>query len=146
MAVFMFPGGYVTPGLRKASGIAASLVYLPGLVGAPPTHGLVLHGIGVEVAVVEGGYVLLAKEGLEVTEEWSTNHAQPMDRFVALDVWAMEVEKALADSLQMTESWDVELNPGVGEFDALGVGEEWAFDATKPTTSRSRWARSGYLR
>ena len=39
--------------------------------------------------------------------------------------------KSLAESLQVVESWSLELNPGVDEFDALGLGEAWALDATK---------------
>jgi len=88
-------------------------------------------GIGVEVAVVEGGYALLTKECLEASEDWRTNHAQPVERLAAIDVWAMAVTKGLAESLEATESWAIELNPGVVEFDALGVEETWALDATK---------------
>jgi hypothetical protein len=29
------------------------------------------------------------------------------------------------DTLEATESWDLELNPGVVEFDALGLEEAW---------------------
>lgn len=130
-AFFAGPGGAVPPGLRKPNDIAVSTVYSPGGGTAPPNQGLVLLGIGVEVAVVEGGYALLTKEGLEASEDWRTSHAQPVERFLAMDVWAMEVTKALTDSLQVTESWNLELNPGVVEFDALGLGEAWALDATK---------------
>ncbi|MGE0193873.1 MAG: hypothetical protein AB7T63_17750 [Planctomycetota bacterium] len=130
-ALFLYPGGYVTPGLRKPSDIAVSAVYTPGGGTAPPNMGLNLLGIGVEVAVVEGGYALLTKESMEASEDWRTSHAQPVERFLAMDVWAMEVTKSLTESLQVTESWDLELNPGVVEFDALGLDEAWALDATK---------------
>ena len=90
-----------------------------------------LLGIGVEIAVVEGGYALLTQEGLEASEDWTTNHAQPVERLATLDEWAMEVTKAAAESLALTESWDVELNPGIAEFDALDLREAWALDATK---------------
>ena len=68
---------------------------------------------------------------MEASEDWRTSHAQPVERFLAMDVWAMEVTKSLTESLQVTESWDLELNPGVVEFDALGLDEAWALDATK---------------
>ena len=123
--------GAVPPGLRKPSDIAASVVYRPGGGTAPPNAGLVLLGIGVEVAVVEGGYALLTKESLEAADDWRTNHAQPVERFLAMDIWTMEATKALAESLQVTESWDVDLIPGVVEFDELDLGEAWALDATK---------------
>jgi len=45
-----------------------SVIYQPGGGTAPPNRGLILLGIGVEVAVVEGGYALLAAEGLEGLE------------------------------------------------------------------------------
>jgi len=124
-AVFKGPGGAVPPGLRKPSDLAVSLVYTPGGGTAPPNRGLVLLGIGVEIAVVEGGYALLTQEGLEASEAWRTSHAQPVERFAALDVWAIEVTKAVADTLEATESWALELNPGVVEFDALEVAETW---------------------
>jgi hypothetical protein len=130
-ALFKGPGGAVPPGLRKPSDIAASVVYTPGGGTAPPNAGLVVLGIGVEVAVVEGGYALLTKEGLEASEAWRTNHAQPLERMAAIDVWAMAVTKGLAESLEATESWAIELNPGVVEFDALGLDEAWALDVTK---------------
>jgi len=57
-AIFMGPGGSVPPGLRKPSDIAVSVVYTPGGGTAPPNAGLVLMGIGVEVAVIEGGYAV----------------------------------------------------------------------------------------
>jgi len=124
-AVFKGPGGAVPPGLRKPSDLAVSVVYPPGGGTAPPNAGLVLLGIGVEIAVVEGGYALLTKEGLEASEDWRTSHAQPVERFAALDVWEMEVTKAIADTLEATESWALELNPCVSEFDALEVAETW---------------------
>ena len=61
-AFFKGPGGAVPPGLRKPSDLAVSVIYQPGGGTAPPNRGLVLLGIGVEVAVVEGGYALLTKE------------------------------------------------------------------------------------
>lgn len=75
--------------------------------------------------MVEGGYALLTQEGLEASEEWRTSHAQPVERLAAMDVWALEVTKAVAEALAITESWDLELNPGVVELDALEVTESW---------------------
>ena len=57
--IFKGPAGAVPPGLRKPFDIAVSVVYTPGGGTAPPNRGLVLLGIGVEIAVVEGGYALL---------------------------------------------------------------------------------------
>jgi hypothetical protein len=88
-------------------------------------------GIGVEVAVVEGGYALLTKEEMDVAEAWRTNHAQPVDRLIALDVWAMLVTKSLSEALEVTESWDLELNPGVDEYDEMDCAEAWSFETTK---------------
>jgi hypothetical protein len=124
-AVYKGPGGAVPPGLRKPSDLAVSVIYQPGAGTAPPNRGLVLLGIGVEIAVVEGGYALLTTEGLEASEAWRTSHAQPLERLAALDVWAIEVTKAVAEALELTESWDLELNPGVVELDALEVTEAW---------------------
>lgn len=123
--LFKSPGGAVPPGLRKPSDLAVSLVYTPGLGTAPPNRGLVLLGIGVEVAVVEGGYALLTQEGLEASEAWRTSHAQPVERLAAMDVWAMAVTKSVAEAVELTESWALELNPGIAELDALEVAEAW---------------------
>jgi hypothetical protein len=123
--LFKSPGGAVPPGLRKPSDLAVSLVYTPGLGTAPPNRGLVLLGIGVEVAVVEGGYALLTQEGLEASEAWRTSHAQPVERLAAMDVWAMAVTKSVAEAVDLSESWALELNPGVAELDAVEVGEAW---------------------
>jgi len=123
--VFKGPAGAVPPGLRKPFDLAVSVVYTPGVGTAPPNRGLVLLGIGVEIAVVEGGYALLTKEGIEASEAWRTSHAQPVERLAALDVWRMTVTKAADDMVEATESWALELNPGVVEFDALEVSETW---------------------
>ena len=118
-------GGAVPPGLRKPSDLAVSVIYQPGGGTAPPNRGLVLLGIGVEVAVVEGGYALLTTEGLEASEAWRTSHAQPVERLAAMDVWAIEVTKAVAEAVELTESWALELNPVVAELDALEVADVW---------------------
>ncbi|MBL9087352.1 MAG: hypothetical protein JNM10_09435, partial [Planctomycetia bacterium] len=123
--LFKSPGGAVPPGLRKPSDLAVSLVYTPGLGTAPPNRGLVLLGIGVEVAVVEGGYALLTMEGLEASDAWRTSHAQPVERLAAMDVWAIEVTKAVAEAVELTESWGLELNPGIAELDAVEVTDVW---------------------
>jgi hypothetical protein len=115
----------VPPGLRKPSDIAASVVYTPGGGGAPPNRGLVVLGIGVEVAVVEGGYALLSKEGMSVSDDWRTNHAQPVERLLAMDAWALLVTKAWGEEVQILEAWDLELNPAVAEFDRLPCAESW---------------------
>lgn len=124
-AYFKGPGGAVPPGLRKPSDLAVSVVYQPGGGTAPPNRGLVLLGIGVEVAVVEGGYALLTEEGLEASEAWRTSHSQPVERLAAMDVWAIEVTKAVAGAVELTESWALELNPAVAELDALEIAEAW---------------------
>ena len=49
----------------------------------------------------------------------------------ALHVWAMEVEKTVPEAIDLSDSWAVELNPGVAEFDAVELAEAWALDATK---------------
>ncbi len=54
-----------------------------------------------------------------------------MERLAALDVWAIEVEKAVPEAIEVSESWAVELNPGVAEFEAAELAEAWALDATK---------------
>jgi hypothetical protein len=131
--LFMGPADAVPPGLRKPSDIAASVVYTPGGGTAPPNKGLNVLGIGVEVAVVEGGYALLTKEEMDVAEAWRTNHAQPVDRLIALDVWAMLVTKSLSEALEVTESWDLELNPGVDQYDEMDCAEAWSFETTKRT-------------
>ncbi len=123
--VFRGPGGAVPPGLRVPSDIAASVVYTPGGGTAPPNAKLNVLGIGFEIAVVEGGYALLTKETAHVSEAWRTSHAQPVERFLAMDVWAMDVTKAVPETLEVTESWALELNPGVAEFEALEVAESW---------------------
>ncbi|MGE0192479.1 MAG: hypothetical protein AB7T63_10615 [Planctomycetota bacterium] len=131
MSLFLYPAGSVAPGQRKPTDLAISVAYAPGAGTAPPTTGLNLMGIGVEVAVVEGGYALLTKETLEASEAWRTSHAQPLERLAAIDDWAFETTKGLDDAIALGESWDLELNPGVVEFDALGLGEVWALDVTK---------------
>ncbi len=130
-AVYQSPGGSVPPGLRKAAGLAVSLVYTPGGGTAPATAGITIVGIGVEVAVVEGGYALLTAEGLQASENWRTSHAQSIDRLLSMDVWELEVTKTHSESPRVSESWDLELNPGIVEFDELGLGESWSLDATK---------------
>jgi hypothetical protein len=123
--LFLAPGGSVPPGLRRPSDLAVSVVYTPGGGTAPPNKALNLLGIGVEIAVVEGGYALFAKETANVGDSWSTSHAQVLDRLVTTDAWAMLVTKAWDETLDVTESWALELNPGVVEFDALSCQESW---------------------
>ncbi len=129
--VFAAPAGFVAPGQRTPTQMAVSVVYSPGMGTASPTSPLAVLGIGIEVAVVEGGYVLLTQEGIELGEAWRTNHAQPLERLAALDDWTIEVAKALTEGVAFTESWALELNPGVDEYDGLALDAAWSFEIEK---------------
>jgi hypothetical protein len=122
----------VPPGLRRPFGLAVSAVYSPGIGTAPLNKGLNVLGIGVEVAVVEGGYAVLALERMDLFEtSWGMSHAQVLERLASLDVWTMTVTKVASESAQVTEYWSLELNPSVGEFEEASFAETWSFVVTK---------------
>ena len=91
-----------------------SLVYTPGAGTAPPNRGLVLLGIGVEIAVVEGGYALLTKEG------------SPAEINAAMKKYAEGAMKGiLAYTEEQLVSTDLRGNPYSSIFsavDTVGVG------------------------
>lgn len=118
---FMAPGGAVPPGLRVPSdtvggAVGVSAVYLGGTATNPPR----LIGLGVTLAVIEGGYLVRIKEKVTRLTDvcvsafpWSH---QPLSLGEAL---VLAVEKPEAEGLTVSEGWAIELNPPVAEVEAL---------------------------
>lgn len=125
---FLWPGGSVPPGLRS---VGVSVVYTPGGGGAPANAPIIVTGIGVDVAVVEGGYLLRMVESIEVTETWRNSHPHAGEGAALEDEWSLQPGKVLTETLSMVESWDVQLNPPVLEHEVLEISEAWAAETGK---------------
>lgn len=122
--VYKQPGGAVPPGLRA---IGVSSVYIPS--AAPGFAGLAksvtVIGIGVDLAVVEGGYALLYKEGLSAAESWRNSMPVMIEVASFLDVWSLTFTKGLAEGLALGETWSSALNPPLEIFERLSLADVW---------------------
>lgn len=128
VGVFKQPGGAVPPGLRVPSD---SVVYQPGAGSSPPAAAgasVVVIGTGVELAVVEGGYLLRMRDGIDVGDDWRHTHPSMLEALGFEDLWALSVVKALAEGLAIGETWSVELNPPLEVFENLELGEAWSIE------------------
>lgn len=128
VGVFKQPGGAVPPGLRVPSD---SVLYLPGAGSAPAAAAnasVVVIGTGVELAVVEGGYLVRMRDGIDVDDAWVHNHPAAVEAVGVEDVWTLSVVKALAEGLAVGETWGIELNPPLEVFENLELGEAWSIE------------------
>lgn len=128
VGVFKQPGGAVPAGLRAPSG---SVTYFP-LSGTPPQApgpaSVVALGLGVELAVVEGGYLIRMRDGLDASDDWVHTHPAVLEGLGFGDVWALTVGKALAEGLALGETWTAELNAPIEVIDGFEVDEAWAIE------------------
>lgn len=131
VGIFEAPAGYVVPGQRTPFALALSLVYSPGAGTAAATSPLVVLGMGVEVAVVEGGYVLLTDDEIEASDEWTHTHPASVDVAEFAESWSFESGKDLTESAGVNESWSLELNPPSETIEDAILSDAVAFDVTK---------------
>ena len=125
MAVFKQPGGAVPPGLRMPSD---SLVYVPGVGTAAVNASVNLLGTGVELAVVEGGYLIRARDGVDVGDAWTHTHPAMLEAVTYEEAWALAITKALAEGVGVGETWGAELNPPIEMFEVVDLDEAWAVE------------------
>lgn len=125
---FKAPGGAIPPGLRVPSD---SVVNQPG--GGPnpvppgPNNGPVLKGAGYEIATVQGGYLVRLSDATgKVAESWRLNHQALLEKGAAVDAWAVQLGKVLAENPKGVDSWNPQLNPPVLVFDDGKGADLWA--------------------
>lgn len=132
VGLFEAPAGYVTPGQRTPFALALSLRYNPTGGGtASPMSPLTVLGMGVEVAVVEGGYALLTTEGVEIADGLTHTHPASVDVAEIAETWSFDVDKSHAEIASIADAWDLELNPPADLFDEASIAESWAFQTAK---------------
>lgn len=125
VANFYAPIGAVPLGLRAASD---SVVYTPGGGTANPNASVVVIGTGVELALVDGGYMLRMREDLSVDDPWVHSSPALVETVELGDVWTLYFQKALAEGLAVGETWRIELNPPLEVFEVLDVGDAWGIE------------------
>lgn len=120
---FKAPGGAIPPGLRVPSDVAVS-VQRNGSLGTM-TGGATLTGIGMDVAVVEGGFAVLWRESPRVGDVWSHLSPATLDTGELDDAWRFEFTRNVTEALEVEESWQVELNPALSGVDDLDLADAW---------------------
>lgn len=122
---FRQPGGSVPPGLRAVSGSVISNNTVPG---STP----ILGGAGVDIAIVEGGYLARITEGVAVTEAWTDTADVAAEIASVGDSWSHDITKAISEGVGVSDSWLHELNPVADIEDedlflaeSVGVSDRW---------------------
>lgn len=125
--VYKSPISAVPPGLRA---IAVSGQYTPtgGAGFAGLGKSMTVIGIGVDLAVIEGGYAILYSEGVDVSESWRNTMPFMLEVLSASDEWAIEFSKALAEGILIGETWAQQLNAPLEDFMRLDLEEEWSLE------------------
>jgi len=126
---FKAPGGAIPPGLRKPFDAAIVVVRDPS--AGTHTGNAVLTGIGVDVAVVEGGYLLAIAEGVDVGDALVHNHPWGSEAPSVADAVALTLTKALSEGVGVSESVGAEANAPVWESETPEVGDTLALTTTK---------------
>lgn len=122
---FMAPGGSVPPGLRSVSGV----VRQTGGTGLAPGPGVPrtrLIGLGVELAIVEGGFLLRIAEGITIDELAGAGRIWEVENLVLEEGLVLEPQKGLDEGLLVHLEPSLELNPPVALEEALTVLDEVA--------------------
>jgi hypothetical protein len=127
------PADAVPTGLRSPYGPTSGAMAVGAMYGIIPVPGatVIMIGVGVDLAVVEGGYMLLMAEGLDLGEAWVHTNPSVLEHGEFGDAWALEFGKAWAEGIDLGESWSLELNPPLILFEQWDVAESWVLDVTK---------------
>ena len=121
VGLFMGPGDAVPPGLRS---VAGAITYTPGSGTAPPSASVGVIGWGVELAVIEGGYLILVKEDpLAAADELVHNSPWAHEIVDMADSYALDIEKNLTESVAVGDYVTVELNPPVFEQELVTTAD-----------------------
>lgn len=120
---FKQPGGAVPPGLRQVSGSVVST--LTGT--APPGSNVHLSGAYVDLAVVEGGFLLRMGDTLTAVDDVDTNHKQVVDGALLVDAFQLEPHKALAEAASLQDTVDVQLNAPIETYEGAAAVDTWGF-------------------
>lgn len=126
VGVYKQPGGAVPPGLRKPSDLAISIERTPGS-GADTASGkrAVLNGLSIDVAVIEGGYLLRIRgERIGCIDDIVHNMPGIIEAVSNLEAIALEFGKVLAEDSEVIDNVDVALNPPIALYEEAGAGDE----------------------
>lgn len=118
---FKQPGGAVPPGLRQVTGSIIS----PLGGTAPPGSNLHLAGAYVDVAVVEGGYMVRMGDSLAAVDAWDANAKAVLDTSLLVDTWQRELGKNLAEGVALGDSVDAQLNPPLEVYEGAALADAW---------------------
>lgn len=124
---FQAPAGAVPPGLR-AIGVAVGYQGSGAAGKAGASSAVTVLGIGIDLAIVEGGYWVRMRDGLDLDDAWTHNHPFALETLSLIDVWSLYFEKALPESLEVHEEWRLEPNPTVPIYEAFAIDEAWGFE------------------
>lgn len=116
---FMGPADQVPPGLRTPFGAVMNVG-----IGNPGSKPIGLGGIGVDIAVVEGGFLLRIKNEVSVTDSVSNLQGTIVEKVFCSDRVLFSVGRTISDSIRITESVSIELNPPLGVQELVIMTEE----------------------
>ena len=109
VGLYQTPGGGVPPGLRSPSGRVSVSV---GNTGAGTATGIpYITGIGVDVAVIQGGYLVRVHEGVDVEDAAVTNQAWNMEQGGASDAVDVMVGTDFPEAVGILDGVHVEIDP-----------------------------------
>ena len=133
---FYSPGGSVPTGLRPPSDkptlLALSLRKVPASgTSAGPVS---LAGIGVTIAVIDGGIWIRISEGVGAADDTRHNHPQSIETANVAEAWALETTKNRTESASCSDSVSCELNPPVALDESPTVADSTVLDVTKNAT------------
>lgn len=132
------PGGAVPPGLRPPSDAPALL----GLAirrdpAADSANGFstTVIGIGVSVAVVDGGiWLRIRDQGIAIVDVLVHNHPQKIEACAEEETWSLAVTKNETESATCSDSVAVQLNPPVHLDEVVDGDDDYALTTTKNLT------------
>lgn len=123
--IFKTPGGSVPAGLRKPFDASISIIRDPVHATDNSAADMVLTGLDVEVAVVEGGYLVRWRETVEATDEVIHSSPAVEEGLVCEEDWTLHPTLVDAEALAMGESIWLERSAPIQVLEGLEVTEEW---------------------
>ena len=119
---FRAPGGAVPPGLRKPTDVALSASVNPA--SGTYTGNSILKSLGVDVAVIDGGYLLGIRDGIDVSDAVAAdvsmlNEFPTVDDDVSIQLW-----KGIEEEVAIDDTVEVETNPPILVFDNVTAEDD----------------------
>ena len=124
--VFIAPAGSVDQGQRTPHGVRMAVGVSTTGAGAGGGFAGMVAAIDVEVAVIEGGFLVRMGETVQAVDVIDRNDVGLLETVTATEEWAREMEKTLADAVKASDTWTREINPPHEIYETVHAADVWS--------------------